>query len=40
VEELEGGSTETVIEAFGRVQAPIGEPELATVGGTAAGTGV
>jgi putative ABC transport system ATP-binding protein len=40
VEELPGGSTETVIEAFGRVQAPIGEPELATVGGTAAGTGV
>jgi putative ABC transport system ATP-binding protein len=40
VEALAGGSTETVIEAFGRVQAPIGEPELATVGGTAAGTGV
>jgi putative ABC transport system ATP-binding protein len=40
VEELDGGSTESVIEAFGRVQAPIGEPELAMVGGTAAGTGV
>jgi putative ABC transport system ATP-binding protein len=40
VEELDGGSTETVIEAFGRVQAPIGEPELAMVGGTAAGSGV
>jgi putative ABC transport system ATP-binding protein len=40
VEELDGGSVESVIEAFGRVQAPIGEPELAMVGGTAAGTGV
>jgi hypothetical protein len=29
-----------VIEAFGRVQAPALEPELATVGGTAAGAGV
>jgi putative ABC transport system ATP-binding protein len=40
VEELDGGSVESVIEAFGRVQAPIGESELAMVGGTAAGTGV
>jgi putative ABC transport system ATP-binding protein len=39
-EELAGGSTERVIEAFGRVQAPFAEPDLATVGGTAAGIGV
>jgi putative ABC transport system ATP-binding protein len=36
-EEVEGGSTERVIDAFGRVQAPLPEPELAQVGGTAAG---
>jgi ABC-type glutathione transport system ATPase component len=36
-EEIEGGSTERVIDAFGRVQAPTAEPELAAVGGTAAG---
>ena len=39
-EEVAGGSTERVIEAFGRVQAPAPEPELAEVGGTAAGIGV
>jgi putative ABC transport system ATP-binding protein len=39
-EEIEGGSTDHVIEAFGRIQAPAAEPELATVGGTAAGAGV
>jgi putative ABC transport system ATP-binding protein len=39
-EELEGGSTERVIEAFGRIQATVAEPELATIGGTAAGVGV
>jgi putative ABC transport system ATP-binding protein len=39
-EELDGGSTERVIEAFGRVQAPVADRELATVGGTAAGIGV
>jgi putative ABC transport system ATP-binding protein len=39
-EELAGGSTQLVIEAFGRVQAPAPEPELAAVGGTAAGLGV
>jgi putative ABC transport system ATP-binding protein len=39
-EEIAGGSTEDVIEAFARVQAPAPEPELAMVGGTAAGIGV
>jgi putative ABC transport system ATP-binding protein len=39
-EEIAGGSTERVIEAFGRVQSPAPEPELADVGGTAAGIGV
>src|SRR5215213_3374865 len=39
-EEIEGGSTERVIDAFARVQAPALEPELAQVGGTAAGVGV
>jgi putative ABC transport system ATP-binding protein len=39
-EELAGGSTQLVIEAFGRVQAPAPEPELAAVGGTSAGLGV
>jgi putative ABC transport system ATP-binding protein len=39
-EELAGGSTQLVIEAFGRVQAPAPEPELAAVGGTAAGLGI
>ena len=39
-EELQGGSTDRVIEAFGRVQAPIVDAEFANVGGTAAGVGV
>ena len=39
-EELEGGSTERVIEAFGRVQTPAGGRSLAMVGGTAAGIGI
>jgi putative ABC transport system ATP-binding protein len=39
-EEVVGGSTERVIEAFASVQAPAPEPELAEVGGTAAGIGV
>jgi putative ABC transport system ATP-binding protein len=39
-EEVAGGSTQEVIEAFGRIQAPAPEPELAAVGGTAAGVGV
>jgi putative ABC transport system ATP-binding protein len=39
-DELQGGSTERVIEAFGRVQAPVVDAELAKVGGTAAGVGV
>ena len=39
-EELQGGSTERVIAAFGRIQAPIGDADLAKVGGTAAGVGV
>jgi putative ABC transport system ATP-binding protein len=39
-EEVTGGSTERVIEAFGRVQGPAPEPELAEVGGTAAGIAV
>jgi putative ABC transport system ATP-binding protein len=39
-EELEGGSTERVIEAFGRVQAALVDTEFAKVGGTAAGVGV
>jgi putative ABC transport system ATP-binding protein len=39
-EQIAGGSTQDVIEAFGRVQAPAPEPELAEVGGTAAGIGV
>ena len=39
-EELEGGSTERVIEGFGRVQKPIADAQLASVGGTAAGVGV
>jgi putative ABC transport system ATP-binding protein len=36
-EEIAGGSTDQVIEAFGRVQSPAPERELAHVGGTAAG---
>ena len=36
-DEIAGGSPERVIEAFGRVQSPAPEPELAHVGGTAAG---
>jgi putative ABC transport system ATP-binding protein len=39
-DEVPGGATERVIEAFARVQAPPSEPELAAVGGTAAGAGV
>jgi putative ABC transport system ATP-binding protein len=41
-EEIDGGSAQEVIEAFGRIQAPAptSEPELAGVGGTAAGVGV
>jgi putative ABC transport system ATP-binding protein len=39
-DELDGGSPQQVIEAFGRVQQPAPEPELAIVGGTAAGIGV
>jgi len=39
-EEVEGGSPEDVIEAFGRIQTPVPEPELAQVGGTAAGVGL
>lgn len=39
-EEIEGGSTERVIDAFARVQAPALDPELAHVGGTAAGVGI
>jgi putative ABC transport system ATP-binding protein len=39
-EEVDGGSTERVIDAFGRVQAPLPERELAQVGGTAAGAGL
>jgi putative ABC transport system ATP-binding protein len=39
-EELAGGSTQRIIEAFAHVQAPSPEPELAEVGGTAAGIGV
>jgi putative ABC transport system ATP-binding protein len=39
-DEVHGGSVQDVIEAFGRVQALVGEPELAGVGGTAAGIGL
>jgi putative ABC transport system ATP-binding protein len=39
-DEIPGGSAQQVIEAFGRIQAPELEPELAGVGGTAAGAGV
>jgi putative ABC transport system ATP-binding protein len=39
-EEIPGGSAQDVIETFGRVQMPAAEPELAEVGGTAAGIGV
>ena len=36
-EEIEGGSAEQVIDAFGRMQVPLPEPELSHVGGTVAG---
>jgi putative ABC transport system ATP-binding protein len=39
-EEIAGGATERVIDAFARVQAPPPEQELAGIGGTAAGIGV
>jgi putative ABC transport system ATP-binding protein len=39
-DEIAGGVTARVIDAFGRVQAPLPEQELAGIGGTAAGIGV
>ena len=39
-DEVEGGSTQRVIDAFTAIQAPADEPELVGVGGTAAGVGV
>jgi putative ABC transport system ATP-binding protein len=39
-DEVEGGSTQRVIDAFAGIQSPAPEPELAGIGGTAAGVGV
>jgi putative ABC transport system ATP-binding protein len=39
-EQLAGASTQQVIAAFGHLQPPVADPDLAEVGGTAAGIGV